>query len=113
MDLVTTSAIGAGFESIEFELMIPSQERKFVDLTPFVDRGEEMDSVRVGGTVGFGNLSIFECLILKWFTGLGMVSDVGVGAGEIEVDSSTETGFEVDETFPSEDVKTCAVDTSF
>lgn len=73
MVLVLASTIGASFESVEFQLMVPSQERKLVDLAPFVDRCEEMNSVGVRGTVRFGDLGVFEC----WF--LGVVYWLGSG----------------------------------
>lgn len=62
--LVKASAIGASFESVEFKLAVPFQERKLVDFVPIVDRSEEMDSVRVREPVGFSDFGIFECLVL-------------------------------------------------
>lgn len=60
--LVKASAIGASFESVEFKLAVPFQERKLEDFVPIVDRS---DSVRVREPVGFSDFGIFECLVLR------------------------------------------------
>ena len=71
MVLVLASAIGPRFQSVEFELAVPLQKRKLVDFAPFVDCGEEMDSVGVRGTVRFSDLGIFECGFLSIIYWLG------------------------------------------